>query len=35
MKRDNYIDGLEIEANSSKLAIDAKTLKQYFCIKKG
>ena len=28
MKRDNYIDGLEIEANSSKLAIDAKTLKQ-------
>ncbi len=35
MKRDNYIDELEIEANSSRLVIDAKTLKQYFCIKKG
>ena len=35
MKRDNYIDELEIEANSSKLVIDAKPLKQYFCIKKG
>lgn len=35
MKRDNYIDELEIEANSSKLVIDAKPLKQYFYIKKG
>ena len=35
MKCDNYIDELEIEANSSELIIDAKTLKQYFCIKKG
>ena len=32
MKRDDLNDGLEIEANSSKLLIDAKTLRQYFGI---
>ena len=32
MKRDDLNDGLEIEANSSKILIDAKTLRQYFGI---
>ena len=32
MKSDDLNDGLEIEANSSKLLIDAKTLRQYFGI---
>ena len=32
MKRDDLNDELEIEANSSKLLIDAKTLRQYFGI---
>ena len=32
MKRDDLNDALEIEANSSKLLIDAKTLRQYFGI---
>ena len=32
MKRDDLNDGLEIEANSSKLLIDAKILRQYFGI---
>ncbi|EOS62184.1 hypothetical protein C815_00075 [Firmicutes bacterium M10-2] len=32
MKRDDLNDGLEIEANSFKLLIDAKTLRQYFGI---
>ena len=32
MKRDDLSDGLEIEANSSNLLIDAKTLRQYFGI---
>lgn len=32
MKRDDLNDGLEIEANSSNLLIDAKTLRQYFGI---
>lgn len=30
MKRDDLNDGLEIEANSSKLLIDAKNLKTVF-----
>lgn len=32
MKRDDLNNGLEIEANASKLLIDAKTLRQYFGI---
>ncbi len=32
MKHDDLNDGLEIEANSSKLLIDAKNLRQYFGI---
>lgn len=32
MKRDDLNEGLEIEANSSKLLINAKILRQYFCI---
>lgn len=33
MKRDDLNDELEIEANASRLLIDAKTLRQYFGIK--